>query len=73
MFFTMLPFLLIVVLYLFMTTYTIVRAIGPGSGENAVTIVVGFVLSTSLMALLMGVLVHLGGRSLTPAKRRSQP
>jgi hypothetical protein len=70
-FFATLPFVLIVVLYLFMTIYAVVRAIGPGSGENPVTIVVGFVLLTSLSAVLMAVTVHLVGRSLTPSKRRS--
>ena len=71
-FFTTLPFVFIVVLYLFMSIYAIVRAIGPGSGEDPVTIVVGFVLLTSLFAVLMAVTVHLVGRSLTPAKRRSK-
>lgn len=72
-FFTALPFVFIVVLYLFMTIYAIVRAAGPGSGENPITIVVGFVLLTSLFVVLMAVTVHLVGRSLTPAKRRSRP
>ena len=70
-FFTTLPFVFIAVLYLFLTIYAIVRAIGPGSGENPVTIVVGFVLLTSMFALLMGVSIALVGRSLTPKKRRS--
>jgi hypothetical protein len=72
-FLTTLPFVFIAVLYLFMTIYAIVRAIGPGSGENPVTIVVGFVLLTSLFAVLMAVTVNLVGRSLTPRKRRSKP
>jgi hypothetical protein len=71
-FFATLPFVLIVVLYLFMITYAVVRAIGPGSGYNPVTIVVGFVLLTSLSAVLMAVTVHLVGRSLTPRKRRTK-
>jgi hypothetical protein len=71
-FFAMLSFVLIVMLYLFMTIYAIVRAIGPGSGENPVTIVVGFVLLTSLFVVLMAVTIHLVGRSLTPRKRRSK-
>jgi hypothetical protein len=69
-FFVSLPFVSIVVLYVFLTIYAIVRAIGPGSGENPVTIVVGFVLITSLFAILLGVTVHYVGRSLTPKKRR---
>lgn len=71
-FFATLPFVIIVVLYLFVTIYAIVRAIGPGEGENAVTIVVGFVLLTSLLAVLVAIAVHLMGRSLTPSKRRSK-
>ena len=70
-FFVSLPFVSLVVLYLFVTVYAIVRAIGPGVGENPVPIVVGFVLVTSVLALMEGVTVHLVGRSLTPRKRRS--
>jgi hypothetical protein len=71
-FFATMPFLFIVVLYIFLTIYAIVRAIGPGAGENAVTIVVGFVLITSVFAILLGVTIHLVGRSLTPKKRRAK-
>jgi hypothetical protein len=69
-FLTVLPFVFIVALYVFLTIYAIVRAIGPGAGENAVTILVGFVLVTSTFATLLGVAVHLVGRSLTPKRRR---
>jgi uncharacterized membrane protein YjgN (DUF898 family) len=72
-FFTMLPFVLVVVLYVFMSIYAIVRAIGPGSGENPVSIVVGFVLLTSVFAVLLALTIHMAGRSLTPRKRRSKP
>ena len=68
-----LPFVFVVSLYVFLTIYAIVRAIGPGAGENAVAIVVGFVLITSTLAVLFGVTVHLVGRSLTPRKRRGGP
>ena len=71
-FFTTLSFVVIVVLYLFMTIYAIVRAIGPGAGQNPVTIVIGFVLLTSMFVVLIAVTVHLVGRSLTPRKRRSK-
>jgi hypothetical protein len=71
-FFATLPFVLIVTLYVFLTIYAIVRAIGPGAGENPVTIVVGFVLITSVFAVLLGVTIHLIGRSLTPKKRREK-
>jgi hypothetical protein len=64
------PFVFIVVLYVFVTIYAIVRAIGPGVGENPVTIVVGFVLITSVFAIMLGVTIHFVGRSLTPKKLR---
>ncbi len=64
-----LPFVLLASLYLFVTVYAIVRSIGPGAGENPLAIVVGFVLITSLFAVLLGVAIHLVGRSLTPRKR----
>ena len=70
-FFAIFPFILIAVLYLFVTIYAIVRAIGPGEGENAVPIVVGFVLLTSTFAILMGVTVNLVGRSITPKRTRT--
>ena len=69
-FFAALPFFLVAVLYLFVTIYAIVRAIGPGAGENAVPIVVGFVLLTSTFAVLLGVTIHLVGRTITPKRLR---
>ncbi len=66
------PFIFIVTLYVFLTIYAIVRAIGPGAGENAVAIVVGFVLITSVFAVLLGVTIHFVGRSITPKKLRSK-
>jgi len=71
-FFAILPFVFIVVLYLFLTIYAIVRAIGPGAGENPVTIVVGFVLITSVFPILLGVTIHFIGRSLTPKRLRAK-
>ena len=68
--FATMPFVLLVVLYLFLSGYAIVHGIASGQGEDAVTIVVGFVLTTSLFALLVGLAVHLIGRSITPRKRR---
>jgi len=67
-----LPAIFIATLYVFITIYAIVRAIGPGAGENPVVIVVGFVLITSAFALLLGVTVHFVGRSLTPKRRRAK-
>ena len=72
-FFASLPFVFLVCLYIFLTVYAIVRAIGPGAGENAVAIVVGFVLITSTFAVLLGVTIHLVGRPVTPRKRRRGP
>lgn len=69
-FFATLPFLFIVVLYVFLTIYAIVRAIGPAVGENPVTIIVGFVLITSAFAILLGVTIHFVGRSLSPKRLR---
>jgi hypothetical protein len=70
-YFVFLPFVLIVVAYLFLTGYAIVRAIGPGAGENAVPIVVGFVLITTVFVVLLGVAIHFIGRSFTPKRSRS--
>lgn len=70
-FFATFPFLLIVALYLFVTIYAIVRAIGPGAGEDPVPIVVGFVLITSMFAILISVTIHLVGRSITPKRSRT--
>lgn len=70
-FFATMPFFFILVLYVFITIYAIVRAIGPGAGENPVVIVLGFVLITSVFAVLLGVTIHLIGRSITPRKLRA--
>lgn len=71
-FFATLPLALIVALYLFVTVYAIVRAIGPGAGENPVAIVIGFVMITTALVTLLAGSVHLVGRSLTPRRRRSK-
>lgn len=71
-FFATMPFVFIVVLYVFLTIYAIVRAIGTGAGEDPVTIVVGFVLITSVFATLLGVTIHFVGRSLTPKRLRKK-
>lgn len=69
-FFVALPFVFVVVLYVFITIYAIVRAIGPGAGENPVAIVVGFALITSALVILLGLMIHFVGRSLTPKRLR---
>jgi len=69
--FATLPFILITLLYLFLTIYAIVRAIGPGAGANPVPIVMGFVLITSTLVVLIGVAIHLVGRAITPKRSRT--
>ena len=68
--FGLLPLVLVIVLYLFLSGYALVHGIASGQGEDAVTIVVGFVLTTTLFALLITLTANLIGRSLTPRKRR---
>ena len=68
--FAALPFVMIVVLYTFVTIYAIVRAIGPGAGEDPIAIVVGFVLIGSALAVLIAGAVFVLGRAITPRKRR---
>src|SRR5262245_15732702 len=68
--FAAMPFVLVVVLYLFLSGYALVHGIASGQGEDAVTIVIGFVFTTTLFALLVGLAVHLIGRTITPRKRR---
>lgn len=66
------PFVFVVALYVFITIYAIVRAIGPAAGENPVVIIVGFTLITSAFAILLGVAIHLVGRSLAPKRLRGK-
>jgi len=68
--FALLPFVLVVVLYLFLSGYALIHGIASGKGEDAITIVVGFVLTTTLFALLITLTANLIGRSLTPRKQR---
>jgi len=68
-FFATLPFILVAMLYLFVTIYAIVRAIGPGAGANPVPILMGFVLITTTLIVVFAVAIHLVGRAITPSKR----
>jgi predicted membrane metal-binding protein len=70
-FFVIFPFILIAALYLFVTIYAIVRAFGPGAGANPVPIVMGFVMITSAFVVLIGVTIHLVGRTITPKRVRT--
>jgi ABC-type amino acid transport system permease subunit len=67
-----LPFVMAVALYTFVTIYAIVRAIGPGRGEDPVAIVVGFVLIASALAVSIAASAYLLGRAITPRKRRER-
>lgn len=71
-FFAAMPFVFVVALYVFITSYAIVRAVGPGAGENPVVILVGFALITSAFAIVLGVTIHFVGRSLTPKRLRGK-
>lgn len=70
-FFALLPALLVVLLFLFLLVYTIVRAFGPADAHaSAVTVYIGLVLIvTTLVALLAGGSALIG-RSMGPRKRR---
>ena len=63
------PFVTIVLLYTFVTIYAIVRAIGPGGGEDPIAIVVGFVSIASALTTAIAGTAYLLGRSITPRKR----
>lgn len=66
--FTALPFVMVVMLYTFVTIYAIVRAIGPGGGEDPIAIVVGFVAIASALAVSIAGTTYLLGRAITPRK-----
>jgi hypothetical protein len=67
--FAALPFVTIAALYAFVTVYAIVRAIGPGGGEDPVAILVGFVVIASTLVVVIAGAVYLLGRAITPGKR----
>ncbi len=69
-FFTLLPFVFVVIAYLFVGVYAIVKAASAGSdAPNAVTIVAGFVLLTTVLVLGLAGTIAIVGRSLTPKRR----
>jgi hypothetical protein len=70
-FFVLLPFVLVVVLYLFFTVVTMVHGTDlRGSTVNVRLMMAGMSVITAALVALVSVGVHFIGRSLTPAKRR---
>jgi uncharacterized BrkB/YihY/UPF0761 family membrane protein len=66
-----LPVLLVVGIYTFITIYAIVKAVSSGSDTaNAVTIMIGVVGLVTLFVTLLGVGGWLIGRAADPKKRR---
>jgi hypothetical protein len=69
-FFAFLPFVIVVLVYLALSVYALVVAIGHGGAPNPVTVLVTVVLLVSVLALAFAGTVVLVGRSLTPKRRR---
>lgn len=69
-FFLFVPFVIVVLVYLALSIYALVVAIGHGGPPNAVTVLMTVVLLVSVLALAFAGTVALVGRSLTPKRRR---
>jgi hypothetical protein len=70
-FFVILPFLLVVVLYLFFSVAMVVHGTDLRSTTvNVPLVMTGVAVATATLVTLLFVGVNLMGRSLTPAKRR---
>lgn len=70
-FFAFLPFVFVVLAYLFVSVYAIVKAASAGpDAADPVTIVVGFVLLATLLVLGLAGAIGFAGRSLTPKRPR---
>jgi hypothetical protein len=69
-FFGFLSFVIVVLVYLALSIYALVVAIGHGGPPNPVTVLVVVVLLVSVLALAFAGTVALVGRSLTPKRRR---
>jgi hypothetical protein len=68
----MLPVLLVIGIYTFLTVYAIVKAVGSGSDAASPTVVLlGVVGLVTLLTLLLGVGGWAIGRAADPKKRRS--
>ncbi len=69
-FFAILPALIAVTVYTFLTVYAIVKAIGSAPKEaSAVTVLVGVVLVVGTCTAALGGAVALLGRAMNPKKR----
>ncbi len=71
-FFALLPALLVVLLFLFLLAYMIVKAFGPADAHvSAVTVYLGLVLIVTTLVALLAAGMALIGRSMAPRKRRA--
>jgi hypothetical protein len=72
-FFAFLPVLIVVLVYLFLTTYAIVKAFGVGGPHpNPSTILVGVVALVGTLVTLLTMGMALLGRSMDAKKRRER-
>lgn len=70
-FFLALPAVIVVIVYLFITVYAIVKAFGVGGGSaHAVTILLGVLIIVTTLVAAHAALTQFIGRPLTPKKRR---
>jgi len=70
LFFALLPALLLVLLFVFLTIYMVVRAFGPSTADPSPTaIYLGLLLIASALVLALAVGMAAIGRSLTPRRR----
>jgi uncharacterized membrane protein YeiB len=69
-FFAILPVLIVVTVYSFLTVYAIVKAIGSApDSASALTVLLGVVLTVTLFVTLLGGGIALVGRSIDPKDR----
>jgi hypothetical protein len=69
-FFMVLPALLVVTIYSFITVYAIVKAIGSApTSPSAITVLLGVIGLVTTFSLLLAGLVTFAGRSMNPKKR----
>ena len=70
-FFVLLPAVLVICVYTFITAYAIVKAFGVGGATaNAVTILLGVTFIVTTLVALHAAMTYFIGRPLTPKKRR---
>ena len=72
-FFAALPFVLVVLIWIALTIYALVKAFGGGSdAPNAVAVLLTIVGLVTLLALALAGTIYVVGRSMTPRKRRDR-